>query len=85
MAHKRRNLSIDAAGPQCKKQKTSPTFTPSEKKKTPSSLLTLPAEIRNNVYEYALYEDPNIWITSDIREPPLLSVNRQIRHEALGL
>ncbi|KAK4626902.1 hypothetical protein CLAFUW4_05047 [Fulvia fulva] len=82
MACKRKSESVAAAGPR-KKQKTSTTTPPP--KKTSPRLLTLPAEIRNRIYEYALIEHPNILITPAIREPPLLSANRQIRTEALGI
>ena len=48
----------------------------------PISLLSVPAEIRNSIYEYALVERGVIQITSGLLVPALLSTCRQIRSEA---
>lgn len=52
-----------------------------------SRLLALPAEMRNEIYEWALTapQDGEIDITADWEPPGLLATCRQIRHEALGM
>lgn len=50
-----------------------------------SQLLSLPAELRNRIYEYALIEENEIAITADLHVPALLQTSRQIRREARSL
>jgi hypothetical protein len=45
-------------------------------------LLSLPAELRNAIYEYALVEKNDVEINSDLKIPGLLQTSRQIRHES---
>lgn len=56
---------------------------------TKRSLLTLPAEMRNNIYRFALVEDaqpiPIPIGTHPPNQPSLLNTCRQIRHEAAGI
>jgi hypothetical protein len=47
-----------------------------------SSLLTLPPELRNEIYRLALISSEKIDITKEYNEPALLSVSRKIRDEA---
>lgn len=47
-----------------------------------SRLLALPAELRNNIYTFALVNTEPVDIDSSCNEPGLLLVNRQIRAEA---
>lgn len=47
-----------------------------------SAVLTLPAELRVMIYELVLGSEESIDIDVNLREPGLLSVNRQIRNEA---
>ncbi|KAK4503839.1 hypothetical protein PRZ48_004754 [Zasmidium cellare] len=52
------------------------------RKKTSVSLLNLPAELRNQIYELALIEPmKQVTVTSDLKPPGLLAANRQIRSE----
>lgn len=51
-------------------------------KPTQSRLLSLPAELRNSIYELALIEPHYIQIDSNLKEPGVLHVNRQIHKEA---
>ncbi|KAK4541936.1 hypothetical protein LTR36_007300 [Oleoguttula mirabilis] len=51
---------------------------------TSSKLMSLPAELRNAIYEYALTED-EITVDSNLKQPALLHTCRQIPTEALGL
>ena len=46
------------------------------------SLLSLPAELRNRIYEYALAEQRSIKITPGLRTPALLRASSQLRREA---
>lgn len=48
-------------------------------------LLTLPPELRNRIYTYALIEPDEIWITPELLQPSLVRVCRQLRAEALEL
>ncbi|KAK3111750.1 hypothetical protein LTR53_012683, partial [Teratosphaeriaceae sp. CCFEE 6253] len=49
-------------------------------------LFTLPPELRNAVYEYALTSpDMDIKVTKDLRIPPLIQTSRQIRSETRGI
>lgn len=52
-------------------------------------LLSLPAEVRNQIYFLALTSPPTpvrrTLVTRDLKEPPLLLTNRQIRSEAQGI
>ena len=53
-----------------------------------SQLLSLPAELRNMIYNYALIEDDDIEIHTSTPPPPqlvLLQVNRQMRNEAIKI
>ncbi|KAK3723185.1 hypothetical protein LTR37_001908 [Vermiconidia calcicola] len=50
-----------------------------------SRLLTLPAEIRNSIYEYALLEAGVLIVTAGLQQPPLLTACRQTRQETLEL
>ncbi|KAI5359864.1 hypothetical protein Slin15195_G117250 [Septoria linicola] len=51
--------------------------------------LSLPAELRNDIYRYAILSDDKIKIATNMAQPPqepaMLRVNRQTRHEALGI
>jgi hypothetical protein len=46
------------------------------------SLLTIPSELRNEIYRLALTSSERIEITENYTEPALLSTCRQIRNEA---
>lgn len=48
-------------------------------------LLSLPAELRSRIYDLALTQADYITVTPDLRQPRLLSVNRQIRKEARNI
>ena len=48
----------------------------------PPSLLTIPAELRNEIYRLTMISNEQIKITASYREPALLSVCPQIRDEA---
>lgn len=52
-----------------------------------SRLLALPAELRNEIHEWALTapEDREINITADWKPPGLLAICRQVRHETLDM
>ncbi|KAK3710463.1 hypothetical protein LTR37_010306 [Vermiconidia calcicola] len=50
-----------------------------------SRLLTLPPEIRNSIYEYALHEAGKLVVTIGLQQPPLLTACRQTRQETLTL
>lgn len=53
-----------------------------------SLLLTLPGELRNRIYRFALCQNHSIWITRltwPTHQPALLKTNRQIRTEATRL
>jgi hypothetical protein len=47
-----------------------------------ASLLALPEEIRNRIHHLCLIEGVEIFITSELKPPALLSTCRQIRNEA---
>ena len=47
------------------------------------SLMDLPPEIREFIYEYVAVEDEELEVFGGICEPGLLAVSRQIRHEGL--
>jgi hypothetical protein len=47
--------------------------------------MALPAELRISIFEYALKEDNRIPISDHVNQPPLLSISRQVRREALPL
>ncbi|KAK3617301.1 hypothetical protein LTR56_025369 [Elasticomyces elasticus] len=52
------------------------------------ALLSLPAELRNEIYEYVLLEPDikyGVLVTPDLELPPLLSVCRQVRSESRGI
>lgn len=50
-----------------------------------STFLDLPAELREQIYRFTLTPYEYIIITASLKEPSLLSVNRQIRREARDL
>lgn len=70
---------------QDKTKSAQPVFPPSGAQDSP--LLKLPAELRNRVYEYALYTDGQCLITKagGIPEPSLLTTSKEIRKEAIGI
>lgn len=47
----------------------------------PPALVSLPAELRNRIYDYVLAEERNIRITPQLRVPALLHTSRQVRAE----
>ncbi|KAK5111943.1 hypothetical protein LTR85_011690 [Meristemomyces frigidus] len=51
----------------------------------PSPLLTLPAELRNSIWEYVAAEPDRILVTPSLVLPPWLSTCKQIRQEAQKL
>ncbi|KAF2769622.1 hypothetical protein EJ03DRAFT_327227 [Teratosphaeria nubilosa] len=58
----------------------------SPRSKTPNLLMTLPAELRNNIYEFVLREIRILHVhDKDFQEPALLCVSKEIRSEALPL
>ncbi len=67
---------------------------------SPSKLRSLPEELRNKIYKYCLIADDRhdaefsmyfanrrcfIRVTKDLKLPPLLAINRQVREETLNL
>lgn len=48
-------------------------------------LLELPAELRNKIYEYALYAKEKIAVTTSLTEPSLLETCHMIRKEARSM
>lgn len=46
-----------------------------------SPLMRLSAELRNQIYEYALTDDEEIEITADLKQPALLLTCREIRND----
>ena len=50
-----------------------------------SALLTLPAELRNKIYDYALVEPDKIIVDEDLKLPGLLFTCRQTLQESLGI
>lgn len=52
---------------------------------TTPTLLTLPAELRVSIWEYASIEPDTITVTESLKLPALLSVNRQVRNETCRL
>lgn len=50
-----------------------------------SRLLALPAELRNKIYHFSLVDEDEIFITSELKPPSLLSTCRQVRNEALQI
>lgn len=52
---------------------------------TPLGLLALPAELRVKIYELVLISDKPIDIDTNLKQPGLLLVSRQLRNEAHGI
>ena len=50
-----------------------------------ASLLSLPPEIRNRIYTYALYNSSPINLTKPHKMPSIIYTNRQIRSETLTM
>ncbi|CAK3747693.1 Hypothetical predicted protein [Lecanosticta acicola] len=71
MAAKRRSSSPSG---QAKRRRTH--------KKKRTNFFSLPAEVRNQIYAYALVARKEIAVTPHLHEPDLLSTSRQIRFEA---
>lgn len=58
---------------------------PQRRSQTNSPLLTLPPELRNKIYDYALVETEPILVTTAFTQPPLLRICSQVRSEALPM
>lgn len=56
-----------------------------DKSKRRAGLLTIPAELRNTIYEHALLTKDRIDLNETPKPPGLLSVCQQIRKEAIAL
>ena len=50
-----------------------------------ASLLSLPPEIRNFIYTYALYNSSPIKLTGTQKMPSIIYTNRQIRSEKIAM
>jgi len=50
-----------------------------------NTLLDLPPELRDRIWQMAVISDARIEVTSDLRFPALFATSRQTRPEVLGL
>ena len=48
-------------------------------------LLSIPAEIRNHIYDFVLIQSPYVHVTNDLTPPALLATCRQLRTEGLSV
>lgn len=85
-----RTAAVDAILQQFPVPVTQPAITDPQKfdPASKTTFLSLPAEIRNEIYSLALIEDAPVRVLTTrpyLLEPALLAIGKQVRSEALGL